>query len=383
LIALAVSAFAIGTTEFVIMGLLPGVARNLAVSIPAAGWLVSGYALGVFIGAPIMAVATQRLPRREALLVLMGVFVLGNTLCAFAPAYGVLMVGRIVTALCHGAFFGIAAVEAASLVPAHRRGQAMALMFSGLTLANVLGVPLGTALGQAAGWRATFWAVAGFGVAAMLALWCLLPQATQGGPPPAMRRELAALRGSVWLALGITAAASASMFTLFTYIAPILLDLTQVSPGAVTATLFVVGMGTTLGNFAGGRLADWRLEPTLIGVFVLTAVILALMPFAVANVWITELALFVWAAIVFAGCATLQINAVTVGQDAPNLISTLNVGAFNAGNALGAWAGGEVIGHGLGLAAIPLVASGLAVLALGLALLPRLARSARPSTRAL
>jgi DHA1 family inner membrane transport protein len=142
-------------------------------------------------------------------------------------------------------------------------------------------------------------------------------------------------------------------------------------------------MGTTLGNFAGGRLADWRLEPTLIGVFVLTAVILALMPFAVANVWMTELALFAWAAIVFAGCATLQINAVTVGRDAPNLISTLNVGAFNAGNALGACAGGAVIGHGFGLAAIPLVASGLAVLALGLALLPRLARSVRPSTRAL
>jgi len=160
LIALGLSAFAIGTTEFVIMGLLPQVAGNLAVSIPAAGWLVSGYALGVFIGAPIMAIATQKLPHRSALLVLMGIFVLGNLLCAVSPDYGFLMGARIVTALCHGAFFGIGAVEAASLAAPNKRAQAVALMFTGLTLANVLGVPLGTALGQAAGWRMTFWAVA-------------------------------------------------------------------------------------------------------------------------------------------------------------------------------------------------------------------------------
>jgi DHA1 family inner membrane transport protein len=188
LIALALSAFAIGTTEFVIMGLLPQVAGNLSVSIPAAGWLVSGYALGVLVGAPIMALATQKLPHRSALLVLMGIFILGNALCAIAPSYGFLMGARIITALCHGAFFGIGAVEAASLVPEQKRASAIALMFTGLTLANVLGVPAGTALGQFAGWRATFWAVTVIGVAAFIGLAVRAVHLYRAGAQPSHRR---------------------------------------------------------------------------------------------------------------------------------------------------------------------------------------------------
>jgi DHA1 family inner membrane transport protein len=381
LLALALSAFAIGTTEFVIMGLLPQVAHNLAVSIPTAGWLVSGYALGVFIGAPIMAVATQKLPHRAALLILMGIFILGNTLCALAPGYGFLMAARIITSLCHGAFFGIGAVEAASLVPAQKRAQAMALMFSGLTLANVLGVPIGTAIGQAAGWRTTFWVVAAIGAAAFAALFMLLPRDTHRDTPPAMLRELAVLRGQVWLALGVTVLASASMFALFTYIAPILNDLTHVTPRGVTYSLFLIGIGLTVGNLIGGRLADWRLNTTLIGVFIATAIILALLAVVAQNLVLTETALFAWAMIVFAGVSALQINAVNLGREAPNLISTLNIGAFNAGNALGAWVGGQVIGHGFGLAAIPPAASGLAILALGLTLVSLAARRQQPATR--
>jgi DHA1 family inner membrane transport protein len=369
LIALALSAFAIGTTEFVIMGLLPQVAQNLAISLPKAGWLISGYALGVFIGAPIMAVATQKLPPRRALLGLMGVFILGNALCALAPGYGFLMAARVVTSLCHGAFFGIGAVEAAALVAPNKRAQAVALMFTGLTLANVLGVPLGTALGQAAGWRMTFWAVAVIGVAAFGGLFVLLPRDKAGAPAPAMLREFLGLKPAVWLTLLITVIASASMFAVFTYVAPILNDITHVSPRGVTYSLFLIGIGMTIGNTIGGRLSDWRLNTTLIGVFVASAVTLGLLALIAGNMMLTEAVLFIWAAIVFAGCSALQMRAVTIGRTAPNLISTLNIGAFNAGNALGAWVGGEVIARGLGLDAIPPAAAGLSILALVLTVL--------------
>jgi DHA1 family inner membrane transport protein len=369
LVALALSAFAIGTTEFVIMGLLPQVAGNLAISIPTAGWLVSGYALGVFIGAPIMAIATQKLPPRHALLVLMGIFILGNALCALAPGYDFLMAARVITALCHGAFFGIGAVEAASLVPANKRAQAVALMFTGLTLANVLGVPLGTALGQAVGWRATFWAVAVIGIAAFAGLFVLLPRDKPHAAKPAMLREFAALKPAVWLTLLITIIASASMFALFTYIAPILNNITHVSPRGVTYTLFLIGIGMTVGNTVGGRLSDWRMNTTLIGVFIATAVTLAAFALIAGNLILAETALFLWAAIVFAGCSALQMRAVTIGQAAPNLISTLNIGAFNAGNALGAWIGGEVIASGFGLIAIPPAAAALSLTALALTIL--------------
>jgi DHA1 family inner membrane transport protein len=379
LIALALSAFAIGTTEFVIMGLLPQVAGNLAVSIPAAGWLVSGYALGVLIGAPIMAVATQKLPHRSALLVLMGIFILGNALCAIAPSYGFLMGARIVTALCHGAFFGIGAVEAASLVPAQNRASAIALMFTGLTLANVLGVPAGTALGQFAGWRATFWAVTVIGVAAFIGLAWLLPRDQHRQAGGSMMREFAALGGRAWMALSITVVASASMFALFTYIAPVLNHLTGVSPHGVTVTLFIMGIGLTVGNVIGGKLADWNVNFTLLGVFVATAAILFIFALVAHNLILAEIALFAWAAIDFAGVSALQINAVNAGKAAPNLISTLNIAAFNGGNALGAWIGGLVIAHGFGLGAIAPTAGVIALVAVGLVaatMLPRALKSA-------
>jgi DHA1 family inner membrane transport protein len=382
LIALALSAFAIGTTEFVIMGLLPQVAENLRVTIPAAGWLVSGYALGVFIGAPIMAIATQKMPHRSALMVLMGVFILGNLLCAIAPSYGFLMAARVITALCHGAFFGIGSVEAASLVPANRRASAVALMFTGLTLANVLGVPMGTALGQWAGWRVTFWAVFGLGIAAFIGLALLLPKQAPENAAPDMLRELGALRGPVWLALAITVLFSASVFAMFTYIAPILNDVTHISPRGVSYTLFVIGIGLTIGNIIGGKLADWRLGATLMATFLGMAVILALFALDAQRMIPTEITLFIWATIGFIGVPALQINVVNFAQAAPNLISTLNIAAFNAGNALGAWVGGAVISAGLGLPCVPLAASLLAVAALVLmvvSLRPR--RRLQPATQ--
>jgi len=364
LYVLALSAFAIGTTEFVIMGLLPDVARNLAVSIPAAGWLISGYALGVAIGAPIMAVATARLRRKTALIGLMGIFIVGNVLCAVAANYGFLMVARVITSLAHGAFFGIGSVAAANLVAPNKRASAVALMFTGLTLANVLGVPLGTALGQAAGWRASFWVVALLGVAAVIGLARVMPVA-RDEPKLHLLGELSALKNAgVAFALLTTTMFSAAMFALFTYIAPVLEQITRVTPHGVTWTLFLIGVGLTLGNYLGGRFADRSVGGTLKGAFVGMAVTGALLFWTSENLTAAEITLFLWAMVTFACVPALQINVMVFGKDAPNLISTLNIGAFNIGNALGAWVGGAVIAHGLGLRAVPLAAAVLAVLAL-------------------
>ena len=273
LLMLALSAFAIGTTEFVIMGLLPEVATDLGVSIPGAGWLVTGYALGVAIGAPFMAMVTAKLPRKAALVALMVIFIIGNLLCALASDYNVLMFARIVTALCHGAFFGIGSVVAANLVAPNRRASAVAMMFTGLTLANVLGVPLGTALGQYAGWRSTFFAVTVIGVISLIGLIRFLP-AKHDEEKLDMRAELAALNGAgVWLSLSMTVMFSASVFALFTYMAPLLGEVTGVTPRGVTWTLLLIGLGLTLGNIIGGKLADRNMSRTLIGVFITMAVV--------------------------------------------------------------------------------------------------------------
>lgn len=356
LIVLSLSAFAIGTTEFVIMGLLPDVARDLSVTIPMAGWLVTGYALSVAVGAPIMAVATARLERRHALRLLMAIFILGNVLCALAASYGLLMLARVVTALCHGAFFGIGSVVATSVVPADRRASAIAIMFTGLTLANILGVPFGTALGQEFGWRMTFWAVSLIGVLALAGLMVSLPKDAQG-ERETLRSEMAVLRhGEVWLAFAMTVSFSAAMFTTFTYIAPLLEDLTGLSPRGVTASLFLIGVGLTVGNVVGGRFADKRLQATLFGGFVAIAAASLLLSFFATMMVPTEILLFLWGGVTFALVPALQVNVMKRGHEAPNLVSIMNIGAFNIGNALGAWTGGVVLDAEFGLAAVPLAA---------------------------
>jgi len=274
LFALALASFGIGTTEFVIMGLLPDVASDLSVSIPQAGLLVTGYALSVAFGSPFLAIATASMERRKMLLLLMGVFILGNLLCALAPNYGLLMAARIVTALCHGAFFGIGSVVAAALVAPHKKAQAIALMFSGLTLANVLGVPFGTALGEAVGWRNTFFAVVVIGLAAAAALYTWLPRGI-AVEKVHLAQEVRALGGrQVILAMLISVLASASLFSTFTYIAPILETVTHISPHAVTAMLLLFGIGLTVGNYIGGRLGDWKLMPSVIGIFAMLILVL-------------------------------------------------------------------------------------------------------------
>ncbi|GAA0471591.1 MFS transporter [Tatumella punctata] len=361
LLALALSAFAIGTTEFVIMGLLPGVAENLHVSIPSAGWLISGYALGVAIGAPVMALLTARLPRKRTLLLLMLIFIAGNLLCATASDYHLLMVARIVTALCHGAFFGIGAVVAASLVAPGRQASAVALMFTGLTLANVLGVPLGTWFGQLYGWRSTFWAVSGIGVLAFIGLILSLP-VNRDEKPVNLVSEIAALNnGRLWLSLLMTVCFAAAMFALFSYIAPLLLQVTGLSESGLSWTLFLVGAGLTLGNIFGGWLADRKLSFSLLLSFTLMALFSLLFRWTSGGFWLAEITLFIWALATFSTVPALQINVVRHGKEAPHLVSTLNISAFNLGNAIGAWLGGVVISQGAGLTSVPVVAAVLAV----------------------
>ncbi len=365
LFALAVAAFGIGTTEFVIMGLLPDVARSLEVSIPKAGLLVTGYALAVTLGAPVVALATARLPRRATLLGLMGVFIAGNTLCALAPGYWALMGARVVTALAHGAFFGIGSVVATQVVPRHQRAQAIALMFTGLTLANVLGVPLGTLLGQAAGWRAAFWAVTVIGVVAMAVLYAFVP-AVAADRGARLIREFRALRSTqVLLAMLISVLSSVSLFCVFTYIAPLLETVTHLSAHAVSLALLLVGVGLTAGNLAGGRLADWRLMPAILAAFGVLIVVLlgfyAVVPYPASCI----AALVAWGAAAFALISPLQMRVVDEAVEAPNLAATLNQGAFNLGNAAGAWLGGIAILAGWSYRDLPLLSAGVALCALG------------------
>jgi DHA1 family inner membrane transport protein len=361
LLALAVAAFAIGTTEFVIMGLLPEVASDLRVSIPSAGMLVSGYALGVAVGAPLLAALTAKMERKHALLLLMGLFILGNALCAIAPNYDVLMMARVVAAFCHGSFFGIGAVVAAHLVPANQRARAIALMFAGLTLANVLGVPFGTFLGQWAGWRSTFWAVTALGVIAASGVFRFVPSLPDLKAPD-MRRELRVLREpQALIALGMTVLGFGGVFTVFTYIAPILQEQSHVSPHWTGAVLVLFGLGTTIGNMLGGRLADWKLMPSLMGILVVLTALLVAFAWTMHSTVASIVTVFLWGIAAFATIAPLQSRVVHVAGDAPNLASTLNIAAFNLGNAGGAWLGGAVLAAGYSMPTVSLTGAAVTV----------------------
>ncbi|MBB3255261.1 DHA1 family inner membrane transport protein [Paraburkholderia bannensis] len=364
LLALAISAFAIGTTEFLIMGLLPDVARDLGVTIPAAGLLVTGYALGVAVGAPVLAVLTSRMPRKLALQLLMGVFIIGNVLCALADNYSLLMVARVVASFAHGSFFGIGAVVAASLVPQEKRASAIALMFSGLTLATVLGVPFGTAIGQQFGWRVAFWIVSALGVISLIGVSALVPNKHDSGPV-SLGHEVRVLRDpQVWMALGMTVLGFGGVFVVFTYIAPILEQVSGFSPRGVTLMLVLFGVGLTLGNTLGGKLADRALMPSLMGILVALAVVMAIFTKTSHSSVAAAITLFVWGVAAFATVPPLQMRVVAKAAAAPNLASTLNIGAFNMGNALGAWLGGLAIERGVALDALPWVAAVVAIAAL-------------------
>jgi len=369
LVALAIGAFGIGVTEFAPMGMLPSIATDLGVSIPAAGLLVSAYALGVLIGAPLMTLATGRVPRRYLLIGLMAIFTLGNLMSALATDYASLMVARVVTSLNHGAFFGIGSIVAASVVPPEKRAGAVAAMFMGLTLATIGGVPLATWFGELLGWRTAFWGIAGLGLIAMTTLWYALPNVPLPKSDGVMAEIRVLGRGPVLAALALTVVGSSAMFTVFTYIAPILHSEAQASTAFITTMLVLFGIGLTLGNVWGGKAADRSVDRTLIvSLAVLIAVLLVfplLMPWALP----TALAVLVWGAASFALVPPLQMRVMEAAKEAPNLASAVNIGAFNLGNAIGAALGGAVINAGLGYPAISLAGALMAGLGLVMVLL--------------
>ncbi|WP_368923035.1 MFS transporter [Comamonas aquatica] len=375
LFALAVGAFAIGTTEFSPMGLLPVIAEGVQVSIPTAGMLVSAYAIGVMLGAPVMTLLFSRWGRRKALVALMLIFTVGNLLSALAPGYTSLLLSRLITSLNHGAFFGIGAVVAASVVPKDKQASAIAAMFMGLTVANIGGVPVATWVGQQLGWRLAFGGTAVLGLITMAALWLALPPG-EAGPRPNVRRELAVLvQPSVLLAMGTTVLGSGAMFALYTYVAPVLTELTQASPGFVALALVLIGVGFTLGNSLGGRLADWSLDGATLLILATLALTMAVLPLLLTTQLGAAIGLVVWGAAAFGIVPPVQMRVMQAAAQAPSLASSVNVGAFNLGNALGAALGGLVISLGWGYAAVPWVGAALAASGLGLAWLGRRDRS--------
>ncbi len=370
LYALAAGAFGIGVTEFVIMGLLLEVSRDLGVSVAAAGMLISGYALGVVVGAPILTVFTATWNRKRVLIGLMVIFIIGNAACALAPSYDLLMAARILTALAHGTYFGVGSVFAASMVGKDKQASAIAIMFTGLTLANILGVPAGTWLGQQFSWRMTFWAVTLIGLAALAVLILLVPTDRSRAAQSGWRADLKAVsRASVLLGFLTTVLGFAGVFTLFTYIAPLLTQVSGFADTAVSPILLIFGGGLVAGNLLGGKLADIRLKTALIGSMAALALVLAFMSAAFGN---QTAAVVLTGLLGVAGFATVPplqswvlSKAVGAGE---SLASSLNIAAFNLGNALGAWAGGLAISRGPGLENLPLVAAGFPLLAIVVAL---------------
>ncbi|MFZ3570899.1 MFS transporter [Streptomyces sp. BH097] len=369
LLALAVGAFGIGTTEFVIMGLLPNVADDLGISIPDAGHLVSAYALGVVIGAPLLAAVTARMPRRRVLIGLMALFVVGNAVSAAAPDYHSLMLARFVSGLPHGAFFGVGAVVATSLVAPERKARSVSLMFLGLTIANVVGVPAATAMGQQLGWRATFLAVSAIGLVAIAALVALVP-ADHGHAETAagLRGELRALKSlPVWLALGTTVAGFGALFAAYSYITPMLTDAAGYAEASVTVLLALFGVGATIGNLMGGRLADHSLRRTLFGGLTSLAAVLAFFPLLMRTEWSAALAVFLLGMAAFTTGSPLQLIVMEKASAAPSLASSANQAAFNLANAGGAWIGGLALAAGFGVTSPAIAGAALAVLGVGVA----------------
>jgi MFS transporter, DHA1 family, inner membrane transport protein len=370
--ALTIGAFGIGTTEFVIMGLLLQLATDLQVTVSSAGLLISGYAMGVFVGAPLLTAALSPMPRKTALLVLMGIFTLGNLACALAPSYAVLMVARIVTSLAHGTFFGVGAVVATSLVPPERKAAALSTMFTGLTVATLLGVPAGAWLGLHFGWRSTFWAVTVIGLVATAVIAVFVSGRQAGcGSSVSLADELKVL-GRVHVLLGLLATVFgfSGVFAVFTYIQPLLTRVTGFAEGSVSPILLLFGVGMVVGNLVGGRLTDRAPVRMLLSSLLGLAVILVLMGFAVGS----EVTAVAFVALLGAGAfctvAPLQLRVLSKAEGAgQNMASSLNIAAFNLGNALGAWLGGVVIDHGPGLARLPFVAACMTLVGLATAAL--------------
>ncbi|CAN7564245.1 MFS transporter [Mesorhizobium sp. LjNodule214] len=357
LFALFIAAFAFGTTEFVIAGVLPQVADGLGVSIPTSGYLVSGYACGIAIGGPLLTLATKSFSRKALLLGLSIAFTIGQAACALAPDFASMLLLRIAVAVAHGAYFGVAMVVAVGLVPEDKRGMAVAVILSGLTVSNVIGVPAGTAIGTLWGWRATFWVMCALGVVATLAMLALLPRTAGASNPQAgFAREVRVLaRQQVWTSLILMLMLMIGQFTLFTYITPTLLEVTGLDKSLVPWVLLLNGVGATIGVFVGGKLSDWKLMPSLITLLCLQAVTLAVI-YAVSPYPLPMIvAIVIWGGLNFSIGTPIQTRILAWTADASNLASSLIPSGFNVGIALAASLGAAMLNAGYGYRALPVV----------------------------
>lgn len=373
LYALMLASFGIGTGEFVIVGLVPGLATDLHVAVPTAGLLISVYALSVAFGSPFVAAMLSSVSQRRALVALMVMFLVGDAACALAPDFRLLMIARVVTALAHGAFFGIASIVAAKLAPPGKAVRAVALLFTGMTVANVVGVPLGTWIGQAAGWRVTFVLVAALATAALAAMLLWMPRQLGGGSF-GVRRELAALRqNQIWLAMTVSMLSSAALFCVLTFLTPMLEHEAGLTPHGAALALFLFGAGLTVGGLVGGRLADRNVLLALRALLAADAIALVVFGLLVQTGPLALAAVFLWGIAAFALVPPLQHRVVMEAREAPNLASTLNQSAFNLGDALGAALGAAVLTHGASFASLPWIGAVVLCLALVPAFLSRAA----------
>jgi MFS transporter, DHA1 family, inner membrane transport protein len=357
LLALAISAFGIGTTEFVPVGLLSSIADDLSISITLAGLLISGYAVGVAIGAPILTALTSKMNRKTLLMSLMILFIVGNSVSALSTSFGLLLAARFITAFSHGIFFSIGSTIAADLVPAHKRASAIAFMFTGLTVATVTGVPLGTFIGQAFGWRATFWGVALLGVIGIIASSILVPKDLKESPPAKFNEQLKILsNGKLLLAFAITALGYGGTFVAFTYLTPLLENVTGFSSKWVSIILLVYGIAVAIGNVIGGKASDKNPLKALFWMFVLQAVILVALTFAAPFKVVGLIVIFLMGMFAFMNVPGLQVLVVNLAEkyvpSAVNVASALNIAAFNVGIAIGSFVGGLIV-DGLGLIHTP------------------------------
>ena len=380
LFALFLAAFAFGTAEVVIAGILPEVARGIGVTVPVAGYLVTAYAAGIAIGGPLLAVVTKKYQRKTVILVLATVYTLGQVFCAIAPDFQLLLVARVLVSVVHGTYFGIAAVVAVSLVPADRRGFAVALILSGLTVSNILGVPGGTAIGNAFGWRATFWAVGILGLVATLAIALFLPRtAGAASTSGSFVREFRALgRQQIITSLIIVVLVMIGQYSLFTYIAPLLLEVTGLDTNIVPWVLLLYGVGSTIGVFIGGRLADWRLMPSLIVILSAQAVAFSLIYLLSPYPLVMAITVFVWGGVNFAFGSPVQSRVLAWASDAPNLASSLIPSFFNIGIAIGATMGANLLEQGYGYRALPLIGAGALLVAVAVAVISHILELRRP-----
>jgi len=369
LFALAIGAFGIGLTEFVIAGILPQIATEFDISIPSAGLMATSYALGVFIGAPLMTVLGSRMPRKAMLITLAIIFTLGNVVTAVAPTLAVAVTGRVITSFNHGAFFGIGSIIAASLVAPGRQASAIAFMFSGLTLANLVGVPVGTWLAQTFSWRVVFWGIAGIGLITITSIALLVPHLAKG-KVIALRTELRAFFDpQVVLVMGITVFGPAAFFTSITYIAPMMIEEAGFSASGVAWLMVLFGLGLAVGNWVGGRFADRSLFGTLFVTLAAQGIVLLIFWAGIENPVIAGASVFLMAAFGFATVSPIQKLVMDRASNAgaPTMAASVNIGMFNLGNALGAWAGGATIAAGFGLVSPNWAGAILSFIALGLA----------------